>query len=130
VTFLKEPFSNKLNDGRHFFVFGSNLRGAHGAGAALIAKKHWGAVLGVGRGPVGASYALPTKDVRIQTLPLADVERNIKEFLLFASFHPDLTFLVTRVGCGLAGFKDEQIAPLFRGSTPNCWFSEKWMPWL
>lgn len=95
------------------FVFGSNLAGVHGGGAAAQAYKHFGAKWGVGRGKTGNCYAIPTKDENIETLPLHHVEVYVAEFIDYAKEHPDLTFLVTEIGCGLAGFKVEQIAPLF-----------------
>lgn len=95
------------------FVFGSNLSGRHGAGAARHAYEHHGAIMGQGMGLQGSSYALPTKGVNIAFMPLSDIGRHVMAFISFAKIRPDLTFRVTRVGCGLAGFKDEQIAPLF-----------------
>ena len=98
---------------QEIFVFGSNLRGIHGAGAAVFAVRHHGAIMGQGMGLQGNSYALPTKDHRIQTLPLQDIGRHVAAFLEFTKIRPDLLFNVTRVGCGLAGYTDEQVAPLF-----------------
>ena len=90
------------------FVFGSNLEGAHGGGAALMAYRKFGAVWGQGVGLQGQSYAIPTMQGGVETIaPYVD------EFIDFARQHPELTFLVTRVGCGIAGFLDEEIAPLF-----------------
>ena len=91
------------------FVFGSNLKGMHGGGAALAAWRHFGARLGQGVGLQGQSYAIPTMQGGVETIrPYTD------EFIAFAKAHPDLHFLVTRIGCGIAGFSDEEIAPLFR----------------
>lgn len=91
------------------FVFGSNLAGMHGGGAAYIAVKKFGAIMGQGIGLQGQSYAIPTMQGGVETIvPYVD------EFIDFAQGHPDLTFLVTRIGCGIAGFQDEEIAPLFR----------------
>jgi hypothetical protein len=112
------------------FVFGSNLAGRHGAGAALTALREHGAELGVGEGARGLSYALPTKDEKLRTLSLARVAIHVRRFLDHAARHPAETFKVTRVGCGLAGFRNEQIAPLFDGAPPNCLFDEAWRPWL
>lgn len=100
------------------FCFGSNLSGRHGAGAAKYARLHHGAIMGQGIGLQGSSYALPTKDHRIQTLPLQDIGRHVAAFISFTQSRPDLTFRVTRVGCGLAGFTDEDIAPLFKEALP------------
>ena len=95
------------------FVFGSNLAGRHGAGAALYARKHHGAIYGKGEGLQGTSYAIPTKDFYIKTLPLEEIEKHVNTFLKFAKEHKELTFQITPIGCGLAGFKIEEIALLF-----------------
>lgn len=94
------------------FVFGSNLAGRHGAGAAKQALQ-WGAKYGEATGLHGQTYAIPTKDWRIQTLPLAKIEPYIKLFVLCTRHHPELKFLVTEIGCGLAGYQPFQIAPMF-----------------
>ena len=106
----------KMTDKTEVLVFGSNLSGIHGAGAAKYARLHHGAIMGQGMGLQGSSYALPTKGVNISFMPLEDIGKHVNEFISFAKSRPDLTFRVTRVGCGLAGFKDEEIAPLFRGA--------------
>lgn len=103
----------------HVFVFGSNLAGRHGKGAALWATQHRGAVYGIGIGHAGNSYAIPTKDINIKTLPLDRILRYVEWFLDFAMSRPDLTFQLTPIGCGLAGYKPEQIAPMFRDAPPN-----------
>lgn len=108
------------------FVFGSNLAGRHGAGAALYAKIHHGAVYGQGRGRQGESYAIPTKDANINTLPLVEIKREVDLFLEYARNHPEERFFVTRIGCGLAGYENEQIAPMFRDSPPNCILDNSW----
>ena len=90
------------------FVFGSNLEGAHGGGAALMAYRKFGAVWGQGVGLQGQSYGIPTMQGGVET-----IRPYVDEFIDFARQHPELTFLVTRVGCGIAGFLDEEIAPLF-----------------
>ena len=114
------------------FVFGSNTAGIHGAGAAKEAWKNHGAEYGVGYGlsfdEKGASFAIPTKDRHIQTLPTAAVERFVKGFLTFAESRPDLTFKISRIGCGLAGFRDQVIAPMFINASENCLFDTKWQP--
>ena len=90
------------------FVFGSNLSGAHGGGAALVALRKFGAVWGQGVGLQGQSYGIPTMQGGVETIvPYVD------EFIQFAKEHPELTFYVTRIGCGIAGFRDQEIAPLF-----------------
>lgn len=97
---------------KEVFVFGSNLAGIHGAGAAHLAKK-WGAHDGRGIGLSGQTYAIPTKDHAIQSLTPPDIRCHIEDFHEFAEANPQLDFLVTKIGCGLAGFAPQQIAPLF-----------------
>ncbi|RSV13451.1 hypothetical protein CA236_17740 [Sphingomonas sp. ABOLG] len=101
------------------FVFGSNLAGRHGKGAALWARQHRGAIYGQGVGLQGASYAIPTKDGSLRTLPLTTIRPYVDQFIAFASSRPDLTFQLTPIGCGLAGYRHAQIAPLFRGAPAN-----------
>lgn len=108
------------------FVFGSNLAGRHGAGAALFARQNHGAIYGRGVGPQGNAYAIPTKDYQIKTLPLTAIAPHVKDFIGYARAHPELTFQVTRIGCGLAGYTDGQIAPMFRGAPDNCILPEGW----
>ena len=108
------------------FVFGSNLAGRHGAGAALFALKNHGAVYGQGTGRQGNSYAIPTKDYRINTLPLETILGYVNEFLLYARNHPELDFQVTRIGCGLAGYSDAEIAPMFINAPANCHLPAGW----
>ena len=97
------------------FVFGSNLAGRHGKGAALYALQHHGAAYGQGVGLQGSSYAIPTKDSFLRTLPLSEINKYVHDFLIFARSGEGRNFLfnVTRIGCGLAGYKDEDIAPMF-----------------
>jgi hypothetical protein len=102
------------------FVFGSNLRGIHGAGSAKFAMSHHGAVWGKGVGLHGDSYAIPTKDRKIESLPLNAVAKHVKEFLKFAAAHEEMRFNIVPIGCGLAGFTPEQIAPMFEGAPENC----------
>jgi hypothetical protein len=90
------------------FVFGSNLAGAHGGGAALLAVRRFGAVWGQGVGMQGQSYAIPT----MHGGPEA-IKPYVDDFIVYAKAHPELVFLVTRIGCGIAGFSEEEIAPLF-----------------
>ena len=101
------------------FVFGSNLAGRHGKGAALEAKNKWGAIYGQGIGLQGRSYAIPTKDGRLQPLDLDEIDDFVDEFLDFAKIHPEYNFILTPIGCGLTGYKYEQIAPLFKYHTLN-----------
>lgn len=113
---------------REIFVFGSNLAGKHGAGAALYARKHHGAIYGQGVGLQGQSYAIPTKDETIRTLPLPAIEGHVYWFLVFAREHPEMTFRLTPIGCGLAGFTPEQIGPMFRGAPDNVIIPEEFKP--
>jgi len=108
------------------FVFGSNLAGRHGKGAALAATKTYGAVYGIGEGRTGNSYALPTKDANIKTRSLVDVRDSVNKFIEYAINNPDLDFQVTKIGCGLAGFKESDIAPLFKNAPVNCYLPENW----
>ena len=108
------------------FVFGSNLAGRHGKGAALCAHKWHGAKYGIGVGRTGNSYAIPTKDERIRTLPLARIAKYVAEFLNYARTHPELEFEITRIGCGLAGYSDHEISPMFSGAPINCHLPYGW----
>lgn len=120
------------------FVFGSNTGGIHGAGAARFALEHRGARMGVGYGLVGQSFAIPTKGVHRHkrkgqttikigdTLDLLMIKRYIDDFLRYATNHPDLIFQVTCIGCGLAGLKHEDVAPMFLAAPENCLFDELW----
>jgi hypothetical protein len=110
------------------FVFGSNLAGVHGAGAALHARQKHGAILGKGIGHHGDSYAIPTKDRQIQTLPLSTIQRYVEQFLEYARARPELKFFVTRIGCGLAGYTDKDIAPMFAQTPSNCTLPDGWRP--
>lgn len=121
--FGKELFTRESSN---ILVFGSNKRGAHSAGAALFAKQHCGAEYGVGFGMTGNSFAIPTKDENIQTLPLEEISSYIRQFLYFAQSNQHLTFYVTAIGCGLAGYQHHQIAPLFRDAPVNCVLPDMW----
>jgi hypothetical protein len=96
------------------FVFGSNTAGKHGKGAAKQALT-WGAKWGQGEGLQGKTYGIPTKDSKIRTLPINDIKPFVERFIQFAKEHPTMIFLVTEIGCGLAGYKPKDIAPLFQG---------------
>ncbi|MCG7656375.1 A1S_2505 family phage non-structural protein [Wielerella bovis] len=109
------------------FVFGSNTTGRHGKGAALTAKLHFGAKQGQGVGLEGQSYAIPTKNGRLQTLPLSKIEQYVNDFIQFANQHHELKFFVTAIGTGLAGYKHEQIAPMFANAPANCRLPPEWI---
>lgn len=101
--FIREVGENEI------FVFGSNLAGQHAGGAARIAHSQFGAIWGQGEGLQGNSYAIPTMQGGVETIrPYVDT------FVDFAKVHPELIFYVTKIGCGIAGFKEEEIAPLFK----------------
>ncbi|MFG1462284.1 hypothetical protein V5F77_05235 [Xanthobacter sp. DSM 24535] len=106
--------------GEPIFVFGSNLAGRHGAGAALWAWHYRGAIYGQGEGLQGQSYGIATKDVALKTRSLSAVDHSVRAFLDFARSRPDLMFQVTPIGCGLAGYRHEDIAPMFRNAPENC----------
>lgn len=97
------------------FVFGSNEAGRHGAGAAKTALK-WGAKYGVGVGHRGSTYAIPTKDRQIKTLSLDIIQKYVNAFIKYAEMSPEKIFLVTEIGCGLAGYNPCDIAPLFKNA--------------
>jgi hypothetical protein len=101
------------------FVFGSNLAGRHGRGAAKFALLNHGAIYGQGWGLQGNSFAIPTKDTNIKTLPLFYINIYVDEFKIFAEENPDLQFQLTPIGCGLAGYKYSDIGPMFKNSSPN-----------
>lgn len=108
------------------FVFGSNLAGIHGAGAAKYAAQFYGAESYVGKGPTGFCYAIPTKDEKIKTLRLSEIDFYVHEFMKYADKHRDMNFLVTKIGTGLAGYKNEEIAPMFKGVPYNCFMPSEW----
>ncbi len=115
------------------FVFGSNLAGRHGAGAALHAKKYYNAKPFVGQGRTGHSYALPTKDRELRTLSLKGIQLSVTDFLAHVLNNPNQGFNVTQVGCGLAGYDPQEIAPMFRLNHhvfPNIWLDAAWKKWV
>ncbi|SOC46874.1 MULTISPECIES: A1S_2505 family phage non-structural protein [Rhizobium/Agrobacterium group] len=101
------------------FVFGSNLAGRHGKGAALWARRHRGAIYGQGVGPQGRAYAIPTKDRGLRVLPLAVIRGHVDDFLGYARGLANTRFEVTPIGCGLAGYRPDQIAPMFADAPAN-----------
>jgi len=104
---ISSKWIDKL-DKNEIFVFGSNLEGCHGGGAARLAMK-WGAIWGQGVGLQGQTYAIPTMHGGVET-----IKPYVDDFILFALNHPELKFLVTEIGCGIAGFSIKEIAPLFK----------------
>ena len=132
--------------GARIFVFGSNMSGVHGKGAAKLAREKYGAETGVSEGLMDACYAIPTcgyytpKAFVIPALKLNVIESNVKAFLEVAESynHPEkknfsghhYEFFVTRIGCGLGGYLDSKIAPFFKGAPTNCVFDERWMRYI
>lgn len=112
---------------KEIFVFGSNRAGRHGKGAALYARNFCGAVQGQGEGLQGESYGIPTKDENLKVLPLAAIAGHVATFLAFARNHPELIFNVTPIGCGLAGYRQEQIRPLLEPLPSNCRLTNDWV---
>ncbi|MBP5541016.1 MAG: hypothetical protein J6X88_05130 [Bacteroidales bacterium] len=102
------------------FVFGSNIMGFHGGGAAYIAMKKFGAIYGQGDGLQGQSYAISSME------GLEKMSKHVDEFIHFASLHPELTFLVTRIGCGIAGYSPIEVSPLFINAVDmeNIWLPQ------
>lgn len=118
------PIQVKSLNLNEIFVFGSNLAGRHGKGAAKIAKERWGAIWGRASGLQGRTYAIPFKDGRKaldpdvkKVLPLEEIKPYVDEFIAFAKSHPTLTFQVIQIGCGEAGYKPHEVAPLFAEAT-------------
>lgn len=127
-TFHKDGTLPKY--GEAVFVFGSNLAGIHGAGAARAAHDEFGAIYGTGEGSTGGAYAIPTKDKRVHTMSLDAIQPHVLKFLEFARLHSGVKFFVTRIGCGLAGYTDAQIAPMFKDAPENCDLPEQWREYV
>jgi len=107
-----EPYINHLPSD-HIFVFGSNLEGIHGAGAAHTARVFFNAESGIGKGLTGQAYAIPTKSTPSKTLGLKVIESYVNDFIRFVNQHEYYTFHVTPIGCGYAGYEAKDIAPMF-----------------
>jgi hypothetical protein len=110
---------------RRIFVFGSNLMGYHGGGAAKYARDVCGAEMGVGEGLTGDSYALPTCKAPGKAMPATDAALAVSRFREFAKQHPEMDFLLTAVGCGIAGFSVEQVAHWCDGMPDNVYLQAK-----
>lgn len=120
-----------MSNDKEIFVFGSNLAGIHGAGAALVARREHGAKIGVGEGFTGNAYAIPTKGQNLEVLPLYEILRHAVEFNMRTYLYTGYQFKVTRIGCGRAGYTDEQIAWMFWGANhKNTKFDLAWKKWL
>lgn len=111
------------------FVFGSNLAGYHGKGAALHAVKYYGAQDRVGEGRTGDAYALPTKGSILSRLSLDEIRNHVRVFFREAQSAPHVEYLVTRIGCGLAGYTDSDIGPMFTFAPQNCILPVQWHYW-
>lgn len=116
---MKKESCLSCDNPEYIFVFGSNEAGIHGAGAALHARRAHGARMDHGVGLRGKSYAIPTKNGKLERLPIEKIARYVEQFLDFAQQNPTRKFFVTKIGTGLAGLKVEQIAPLFRNVPEN-----------
>lgn len=112
----------------HIFVFGSNLAGRHGAGSALYARHNYGAQYGEGVGRTGNAYAIPTKDAALKVLPLERIRHHVEVFLDYARSHPATQFQVVAIGCGLAGYDPDEIAPMFKDAPRNCMLPKEFRP--
>lgn len=112
------------------FVFGSNLAGQHAGGAARTAHQHFGAVWGVGRGWSGQSFAIPTMNEHLQQMPLSQIEHYIDDFKIYAKNHSKNKYFLTAVGCGIAGYTVEEIAPMFKGISKNVIFPVSFRPFV
>lgn len=116
--------------GDAIFVFGSNKAGYHGGGAARVACEKFGAQFGVGRGLTGNSYAIPTCDEAINALSLGEIKRAVDEFLAQAKATREANYFVTRIGCGIAGHRDSDIAPMFADAPHNCSLPDLWAKFI
>lgn len=128
ISFLRNDVEYELHPST-IFVFGSNLAGRHGAGAAKTAVEKYGALYGSGIGRKGMSFAIPTKDYQIKTLDLRTIKSYVDIFVTYTKSNPNLNFFVTAVGTGLAGLEHKDMAPMFKGAI-NCWFPEVWQEYL
>ena len=112
------------------FVFGSNLAGRHGKGAAKFALQNHGAIYGQAWGLQGNSFAIPTKDANIKSLPLTHIQQYVNLFKEFAKQTPYLTYQLTPIGCGLAGYKYEDIGPMFKDCSSNVVIPKEFEPYI
>lgn len=112
---------------KNIFVFGSNRAGRHGRGAARDAVINYGAIYGKGEGIQGDSYAIPTKDENLHTLPLVEIKKGVDRFLEFARKNPQLFFNLTAIGTGLAGYSHTDMAPMFKDAPSTCRLPAEWV---
>ena len=117
--------------GNVVFVSGSNLCGRHGKGAAKVAHRLFGATMGVGIGRDNQSYHIPTKPCNVWLrLSVGEIHKHIRDFVRYTKENPNDFFFITRIGCGLAGYQDSDMAPLFHGLGDNCSVVESWKQFL
>ena len=109
-----DPLHKHEPDDDRVFVFGSNLLGIHGAGAAHYARCELGAELGIGEGPTGRTYALPTCYQPGEPITYQELAVYVDNFLTYARQHPEQRFFVSKVGCGIAGFDEDVVSMVFR----------------
>jgi hypothetical protein len=124
-----EPSETTRSPSNVVFVFGSNLAGRHGKGAALEARNKWGAEYGIGEGRTGNAYALPTKDAQLKALSLDEIEQSYIRFWKYAFINPDIQFLLTPCGAGLAGYPLGNIKHIYQrsgGFLRNVWLTGDW----
>ncbi|ANF81470.1 hypothetical protein A3K93_04215 [Acinetobacter sp. NCu2D-2] len=112
------------------FVFGSDMAGQHNDGAAKTAVEHFGALQGVGRGWSGQSYAIPTMNEHLQQMPLSQIQHYINDFKIYTKNHPKIQYFITSLGCGIAGYKIEEIAPMFKGISRNVILPQSFRPFI
>lgn len=112
------------------FVFGSNEAGRHGAGAARFARENYGAIYGQGFGPMGLSFAIPTKDWIVNPLSYDEIKAYVNRFIVYARINRDDEFKITAIGCGLAGHRSDLMAQLFKYAPDNCSFDRQWEEFL
>ena len=127
---LRFHADNTIPSSGWIWVFGSNLAGRHGKGAAKIARTNFRAEYGCGQGPTGYAYAIPTKDAHLGILPIAHIRKSVEDFIAYAKASPKKEFFVTRIGCVLAGYSDEEIAPFFRDVPTNCSMPAEWKQYI
>ena len=112
------------------FVFGSNMAGDHASGAARTAQQFFGALKGVGRGWSGQSFAIPTMNEHLQQMPLSQIQHYIDDFKIYTKNHPKTKYFITSVGCGIAGYQTEEIAPMFKGISHNVILPQSFRPFV
>ena len=124
-----ESIINQLDEDT-VFVFGSNLAGTHAGGAAKMALNHFGAIKGVGRGWAGQSFAIPTMNEHLQQMSLSQIQHYVDDFKTYTKNHPKTRYFVTSIGCGVAGYKVAEIAPMFKGISKNVILPASFRPYV